>query len=315
MHPWPWRARVGNETPVTPLTLFSFAKINPVLRVLRKRPDGFHDIETILQTVDLTDSLTFTPATSGVHLTCTEPSVPVDHRNLAHKAVALVQSRYGCKQGIKIHIEKRIPVAAGLAGGSGNAAVTLHALNRMWALHLGEGELLSLAAELGSDTPFCLYGGTASGQGRGEQLSWLDVVSSGHFVLVNPPCTVSAAWAYQNLKLGLTNAMSRINLDVSALQAGCLDHWLSRWHNDLEAPVQVEYPMVDQARRLLKTVGAIRVLMSGSGPTVFGFYSERTKAVQAANTVRQQLGIGWRVYVVSPVSRRDIAERQGFLVR
>lgn len=301
--------------PVVKMILDSYAKINLVLRVLRKRPDGYHDIETILQTVDLTDTLTFTAANVGVHLTCTDPDVPTDHRNLVHKAVALVQARYRRTHGIQVHIEKRIPVAAGLAGGSGNAAATLHALNRMWALNLGEGELLSLAAELGSDTPFCLFGGTATGQGRGEQLAWLDVVGSGHFVLVNPPCAVSAAWAYQNLKLELTNAISCINLDVSVLHGGSLDRWLARWHNDLETPVQSEYPVVDQARLLLRTVGAIRILMSGSGPTVFGFFKDRNTAELAANKICQQVESDWRIYVVSPISRRDIAERQGFVVR
>lgn len=294
---------------MTPLTLFSFAKINLLLRVLRKRTDGYHDIETIMQTVDLFDALTFSSLPSGTAITCTDSAVPTDHRNLAHQAITLMRRRSGRQDGIRIDIDKRIPVAAGLAGGSGNAAMTLHALNRIWALGLKEKDLLELAAELGSDVPFCLFGGTAAGEGRGERLTWIDTTCRACFVLVNPPCVVSSAWAYQNVNLELTNVISCINLKVSVWQEGDFKQWISLLHNDLEPAVRSAYPMVEQISGALRSCGAAGVLMSGSGPTVFGVFPDRVAAETARQQLVQRLDPQCRVLVAPPISRAEIAAR------
>jgi 4-diphosphocytidyl-2-C-methyl-D-erythritol kinase len=299
---------------MAPVTLYSFAKINPVLRVLRKRPDGYHDIETVFQTVDLYDTLTFSPQAGGTLLTCTDPAVPTDERNLVCKAVALIRERYGCSAGIRIDIDKRIPVAAGLAGGSGNAAVTLHALNRLWALGLSEETLRDLAARLGADVPFCLSGGTAVGRGRGERLEWIETGCPAHFVLVNPPLSVSSAWAYQHVKIELTNGMPCINLDVSVWRSGDFGQWIRGLHNDLEAPVRAAFPVVDRVRQALLSGGASGAVMSGSGPTVFGVVPDRTVAERVAGRVRRRADARWRVFAVSPISRREIAARCGLSI-
>ncbi|MBM3265046.1 MAG: 4-(cytidine 5'-diphospho)-2-C-methyl-D-erythritol kinase [candidate division Zixibacteria bacterium] len=297
------------------LTLFSFAKINLVLRVLRKRPDRYHDIETIMQTVDLTDTLTFSPVRSGISVTCTAPDVPVDERNLAYKAAQLLRERYGCRKGVRIHIDKRIPVAGGLAGGSGNAAMTLHALNRLWKLDLNRETLLGLSAELGSDVPFCLFGGMAAGEGRGERLTRLNSKSKEGFLLVNPACAVSSAWAYRNANLELTNVMSCINLDVSVWQGSDFQRKISHLYNDLESAVCAAYPMVEQARLSLKKCGAAGVLMSGSGPTVFGVFPDRADAEAARQRLIGHIEPAWRMFVVSPVSHEEVARRSGWMER
>lgn len=293
------------------LNIRSYAKINLGLWALRKRPDGYHEIETVMQTVDLTDEMTVTGQRSGTVVTCTEPSVPTDERNLVTRAVHLLRERTDVRTGVRIHIDKRIPVAAGLAGGSGNGAMTLVALNHLWHLNLSVEDLTELAAYLGSDTPFCMTGGTAVARGRGERLEFLDVSCPGVFVLVNPPCMVSSAWAYQHLKIDLTNVHSCINFIVCTLRQGDMTPLASQLHNDLEEPVLSSYPVVAQVKQSLLDCGAKNVLMSGSGPTVFGMVPDLQAAEQVAGRIRR-VDADWRVFVASPVSRSEIRVKRGF---
>lgn len=296
---------------MTTLSLHSYAKINLGLRVLRKRPDGYHEIETLMQTVDLTDTITVTAQQSGTTVTCTDPKVPTDERNLVAQAVRLMRDRYGIDAGVRIDIQKRIPVAAGLAGGSGNGAMTLLALNHLWRLALADDELFDLAILLGSDVPFCLTGGTTIARGRGECLEYLDTICPGMFILVNPSCAISSAWAYQHVKIDLTNTHSCINFVVCALRQNDITRLVSRVHNDLEESVLGVFPVVDRVKRTLIDCGAAGALMSGSGPTVFGIVPNRVTAEQVADRVRQA-DPQWRVYVVSPVSRNEIAAQRSF---
>lgn len=294
------------------MTLYSFAKINLSLHLRGKRPDGYHEIETLMQTVDLADRITVTACETGTKITCIEPSVPSDERNLAYKAVDLVRSRYGISEpGVHVHIDKRIPVAAGLAGGSGNAAMTLHGLNRIWSLGLSQETLTALAAELGSDVPFCLFGGTAQASGRGEQVQWLDVDYPLHFVLLNPPVAVSSAWAYQHAKIDLTNPAPCINLMVSLLHDGDVEGLIFHLHNDLEPPVKSAFSVVGEAQDFLTEIGVSGVLMSGSGPTVFGILHDRSEAEHAADQARAHFSPSWRVFAASSVSQQTIALRCG----
>lgn len=292
------------------MILYSFAKINLSLHLLGKRADGYHEIETLMQTVDLADKITITECKKGTTVTCSDPTVPSNEHNLAYKAIDLVRSTYCItKPDIQVHIDKQIPVAAGLAGGSGNAAMTLHGLNKTWSLGLSKESLIALAAELGSDVPFCLYGGTALASGRGEQVRWLDEENPFHFVLINPPVAVSSAWAYQHAKIDLTNPVSCINLMVSLLHDGDFDGLISHLHNDLEPSVQSAFSVVREARDILVAVGASGVLMSGSGPTVFGVFLNRSEAQRAADQVRSRVAPQWRVFVASSISQRAISLR------
>ena len=183
------------------LTFRSHAKINLYLDVLDRRPDGFHNIETIFQTVSLADELTVAEAPSGVVLTCSRPDLDCGPGNLVCRAAALLLARTGCVRGARIHLEKHIPVAAGLAGGSGNAAATLDALNRLWKLGLTPAQLQAFGLELGSDVPYCLVGGTQGATGRGEQLVPLPPVPQTWCVLAHPPIQVSTAAVYHSPRL------------------------------------------------------------------------------------------------------------------
>ncbi len=292
------------------MTLYSFAKINLRLHLLGQRPDGYHEIDTLMQTVDLADKITVMPCKAGTTVTCTDPTVPSDERNLAYKAIGLVRSTYGIREaGVQVHIDKQIPVAAGLAGGSGNAAMTLHGLNKTWSLGLSKESLIGLASKLGSDVPYCLFGGTALASGRGDQVKWLDDENSFHFVLINPPVAVSSAWAYQHAKIDLTNSMSCINLMVSLLRDGDFDRLNSHLHNDLEPPVQLAFSVVREAREILMEVGVSGVLMSGSGPTVFGVLPNQSEAERIADQVRSRIASQWRVFSASSISQRAISLR------
>lgn len=288
------------------MTLHSFAKINLGIHLLGKRPDGYHEIVTLMETVDLADDLELTGQETGTTVTCSDPAVPTDGRNLVHRAADLVRERFGLgDRGVRIHIEKRIPVAAGLAGGSGNAAATLHGLNALWSLGLGKEDLMDLAGELGSDVPFCLYGGVAVATGRGEKVDWLDAAGSRSYVLVCPPLEVASGWAYGRWKMELTKDKTCINLISSVMQTGDVDGLASCLHNDLEPAVRAAFPEIDRARSLLAGAGLKGVLMSGSGPSVFGLTTGRAEAEWITDDLRGRVEPSWRVYAVSSKSRRD----------
>ncbi len=186
---------------MTPVTYHSYAKINLYLDVLNRRSDGFTNIETIFQTVSLCDELRFQPADAGIHFSCNMPSLADPSSNLVCRAANLLQEQTGCVKGIAIHLEKRIPIAAGLAGGSGNAAATLIALNALWGLNLEEAQQEKIAAQLGSDVPYCLHGGTVAATGRGERMEILDPVEIQWIVLVHPPLAITAGHAYGHPRL------------------------------------------------------------------------------------------------------------------
>lgn len=260
----------------------SHAKINLYLDVLNQRRDGYHNIETVFQTVGLADELEFEQQPAGITLECSNPELPCDASNLAHRAAALVQEHADCHKGVFIRLTKLIPLAAGLAGGSGNAAATLVALNELWGLRLSRGRLLRLAAALGADVPYCLVGGTVAATLRGECLTPLEPLPATWFVLVHPPVRVSTAWVYNHPQLarsterpfaGRTRTFRKA---IRSLQKGDLNHAV---FNCMEDIVFAEYPVVQEARRRLLDAGCIAAGMSGSGPTVFGVCRSRDQAI------------------------------------
>ena len=288
------------------MILRSFAKLNLGIHLLGKRSDGYHEIVTLMETVDLADDVEVSAQERGTTVTCSDPAVPTDGRNLVSKAADLVRDRYGlADRGVRIHIEKRIPVAAGLAGGSGNAAAALHGLNALWSLGLEKDTLMELAAELGSDVPFCLFGGVAVATGRGEKVAWLKAAGPRHYVLVCPPLEVASGWAYGQSKLELTKDRTCINLISSVVQTGDVDKLASCLHNDLEPAVRAAFPEIDGARGLLADAGLEGILMSGSGPAVFGLAPGRAAAERTARDLRGKVESSWRVFAVSSSSRRD----------
>ena len=263
----------------------SFAKINLYLEVVKRRRDGYHNIETLFQTVDLFDELRFTEHPSLITLACSAPELANTESNLIYRAAMLLRETTGCTRGARIVLDKKIPIAAGLAGGSGNAAATLVALNALWDLRLDSGKLLELALRLGSDVPYCMKGGTVAATGRGEQMRELPPLNKTWFVLLHPPLAVSASRVYTDPLLeyadekpfaGYTRSFRKA---MHALQAGNLANVI---FNRMERPVFAAHPhLADTLDRLLKA-GCCAAAMSGSGPTLFGVCASRRNAQQIA---------------------------------
>ncbi len=275
-------------------TLIARAKINLYLEILGSRPDGYSEVAMILQSITLADRVHLQRRPHGILLICDHPEVPADARNLAYRAAELLQRECRAELGVEIHLEKQIPVAAGLAGGSADAAAVLVGLNQLWGLGLTVGELQSLAARLGSDIPFCVQGGTQLATGRGEVLQPLADWEGIPLLLAKPRhLGVSTAWAYQAFRArhaaaSPSGAPSRPTLPqvLAALERRDLLGLARSLRNDLEQPVLAEHAIVGKLRQALLEAGALGSLMSGSGPTVFGIMASLEGAAQARDSLR-----------------------------
>lgn len=269
----------------TSLTFLSYAKINLYLQVLRRRDDGYHNIETIFQTVDLSDELRFTAKPHEITLDCTALDVPADSENIAWQAAALLKKTCGCDQGVHIEIKKNIPSAAGLAGGSGNAAATISALNLLWNLGLSELEQREIGLKLGSDVPYCTVGGTMAAMGRGEMLEAIDPLPETAFLLLHPQIQVSAARVYNHPLLPRSDEKPtdtktvNLKLAIGMLQQGAIADML---RNDMESVVFGEHPELAVLKQRLLDAGCAAALMTGSGSTLFGICRDRDHAHEIA---------------------------------
>ncbi|KIL52507.1 4-diphosphocytidyl-,-methyl-D-erythritol kinase [Jeotgalibacillus soli] len=278
------------------------AKINLSLDVLHKRPDGFHEVEMVMTTVDLADRIELELMNDGkIHILSHDRFVPGDHRNLAYKAAALLRERYKIKQGVAITIHKQIPVAAGLAGGSSDAAATLRGLNQLWKLNIPLDELAALGAQIGSDVSFCVYGGTALATGRGEIIQELPVPPNCWVILAKPTIGVSTADVYQNLRIDKikhpdTNAM------VQAIKKQDYQAMCENLGNALESVTLKMHPEVAHIKEQMGRFGADAVLMSGSGPTVFGLVEYESKVNRVYNGLR---GFCDQVFAVRLIGERN----------
>jgi len=292
------------------LRLPSPAKINLGLRIIGKRPDGYHEIETVLQMIGLWDSLTFILQDEGIELICQgRGPLPAGRDNLIYRAAELLRERTGVGRGVKIVLEKRIPLMAGLGGGSSNAAMTLLALNRLWDLGLKGTDLSELALSLGADVPFFLNGPRAYATGRGEQLQPLPSTHRLHILLVKPPISVSTAWAYRILKLSLTKERHNIKIISDLIEQGRVLEIGDYLYNDLEETIISHYPVIGEIKKDLLRQGALGAQMSGSGPTVFGVFPTRQLATEAAGPYSRR---GMDAFVVDTI--RDIEEVRPGLV-
>lgn len=254
----------------------AYAKINVGLRILRKREDGYHDIETIFHQVKLFDDLHFKLHEREVLLKTDNAQLPSDASNLCVKAAKLLRDVTGTADGVEIYLKKRIPVGAGLGGASSDAASTLKALRQLWRLDITNDELQSLALSLGSDVPFFLNGGTAYALGRGEQLESMILSIPYWIVVVTPPVHVSTAWAYKNIK----RAEAVLPIDLRSFlfeQMNQPARMIQTVVNDFEEVVFPAYPQIEHLKRAFRQAGAVFVLMSGSGSSVFGFFDDQAK--------------------------------------
>lgn len=260
------------------LIVQAFAKINLALDVLHKRNDGYHEVAMVMQSISLADELSLTLQESDITVSTDVPELETGSGNLAYRAAALLREHCGSKQGAHIYIRKNIPIAAGLAGGSSDAAATLSGLNQLWRLDLTLEELAELGAKLGSDVPFCLYGGTMLATGRGEKLNPLPPMPECWVVLAKPAAQVSTAWVYANYK----NQPEIRHPDLTAMQQALSQKDLSRISreagNVLETVTIPAYPEIDELKTSMLQCGAMVSLMSGSGPTVFGLADNYEKA-------------------------------------
>jgi len=272
------------------------AKINLLLDVLRKRDDGYHEVEMIMTMVDLADRLEMEELNRDTIIISSQVGyIPLDEKNLAFQAARLIKERYDVRQGVYIHLDKKIPVAAGLAGGSSDAAAALRGLNRLWKLQIPEDELCRLGAELGSDVPFCVTGGTAIARGRGERLEHIDNPPQCWVVLAKPPINVSTADVYGRFRANELKEHPSVPNMVDALARGSFHDICDGLGNVLENVTLGLYPEVMQLKEIMIKLGADGVLMSGSGPTVFGLVSKEAKLSRIYNGLR---GFCKEVYVV-----------------
>lgn len=265
------------------ISLAAPAKINWFLSVLNKREDGYHNIISPMQCVDLFDSLSFEEA-EEIHL-LSDLDIPVEG-NLVHKAAALLKRVSSYKFGARIELKKNIPVAAGLGGGSSDAAFTLMGLNSLWGLNYDKRTLMRLAAEIGSDVPFFFAGPLALVEGRGEKVTELNAEGSMVLLLIKPDISVSTSWAYNLFKTRLTKKAVDIKLFCQALERNNFAFLRDAVFNDLEDVVIGKYPIVGEIKRILVQNGALFSLMSGSGPTVFSVFTANEEAVRASKNLQ-----------------------------
>lgn len=245
------------------------AKINLALKIKGVRSDGYHEVELIMQTISLHDRIRIRKNERGIKLTASDPSLPVGQKNLAYRAAEEILNFVNLTAGVDIYIEKRIPVAAGLAGGSTDAAAVLTGINKLFGLSLADEKLLEIAARLGSDVPFCLHGGTAFAYGRGEKIRQLPDLNRLNLVLVNPGIPISTPWAYAQYDQSGKASNLPVDQLLQVIEEGKEINWQEGWGNDLEEVVLREYKELSLIKERLKAMGAKFVLMSGSGSTFF----------------------------------------------
>jgi len=271
------------------LRTYAYAKINLGLRILGARADGYHEIETLFQQIDLCDILDFSPADSGIHLQVVPPICPADERNLVIKSAQLLELKTGRKLGCCIKLQKVIPPGSGLGGGSSDAAATLKTLNSLFGVGLGEPELLQVAAELGSDVPFFIRGGTALGMGRGEKLEPWPPSPPYHGVLLLPDFEVSSGWAYSMVNFSLTKYKKRSKFRGFAVHYNDFRRWKQFFNNDLEHIVLKNFPDLRALRDRLLSMGAFYASMSGSGSSIFGLFEDEEAAQNAFKALRESV--------------------------
>ena len=293
------------------LTLPAFAKINLSLRVLGKRPDGYHEIDTVFQTISLRDTVSITPTEENrIVLSCDDRSLPSDERNLVWRAAAALQVRCAIHTGARIRLEKRIPVHAGLGGGSSDAAATLLGLAYLWNLTITESELMELAGSLGADVPVFFYGGIARGTGTGTKIAPLRDAADKFLLVVKPNANISTSRAYEALNAAALTTSDAKTILSSSQRSSFPDSFSSAaLLNDFEAVVLQLEPEIERAKVALMKAGASAALLAGSGAAVFGVFDNKDAQERAIQNI--ELETGWRVFPCSTVGRNHYRSAMG----
>ncbi len=260
----------------------AMAKVNLGLDVLRRLENGYHEVKMVMQTVDLYDELTVVKEeTKEITITSNAGELPLNEDNLIYKAAKLLFQKAGNEYGVSIHLNKNIPIAAGMAGGSTDAAATLLALNALFGFGYSKEELAEIGVKIGADVPYCIYGGTCLSEGIGEILTKLPDAPDCYIVIAKPPIGVSTKYVYENLHIETVQEHPDMDGMVEAIQKGSLKDVTDKMGNVLETVTVKRYPEIAKMKQCLLDNGAENALMSGSGPTVFGIFTERKTADKA----------------------------------
>lgn len=280
--------------------LKAYAKVNLGLDVLRKREDGYHEVRMIMQSVKLYDKLTMKKISRDEIILHTNLGyLPNNDKNLVYKAIQLMKQEYGIKQGIRAELEKKIPVSAGMAGGSTDAAAALVGMNQLFHLKLSQERLMELGARLGADVPYCVMRGTALSEGIGEILTPLKPIPSCWILIVKPAINVSTRFVYENLELDKLSWHPDIDGMMEAIDRGELKGITDRLSNVLETVTEKKYPIITKIKQAMMEGGAMNSIMSGSGPTVFGIFDDKKKAQSALAQIKE-IEMVRNAYVVEP---------------
>lgn len=271
------------------IKLKALGKINLGLDVLGRRPNGYHDVRMVMQTVYLYDQILLEKTDKeGISLETNLFYLPVNENNLAYRAAKMLIDEFAIKEGVHISLEKHIPVAAGMAGGSSNAAAVLYGMNRLFQLGLTDQELMDRSVQLGADVPYCIMRGTVLAEGIGEKLTPLPAMPKCHVLLAKPPISVSTQKVYEELDAQEVTKHPDIDGILLGLQTGDLEKITSSMGNVLENVTITEYPQIERIKDVMKEEGALNAMMSGSGPTVFGIYDDKMLARRAAARIREE---------------------------
>lgn len=274
------------------------AKINVCLNVLSKRPDGFHEMEMVMTPIDLADRLTFKLTEEAISLDSSSSFMPLNEKNIVYKTALLLKRTYGVRYGADIFIDKHIPIAAGLGGGSTDAAATLRALNRLWKLDLSLDELAELGEQIGSDVPFCVYGKTAYVTGRGEKVEPISSFPHAWVILVKPPKGISSWTVFKDLDVASLPVFDVYEMKEAVIKSD-YDRIIKATGNALEEKAAEQHPMIREVKEKMSSFGADAALMSGTGPTVYGVTQNLSKARRIVNGLK---GFCEEVYLVRTIS-------------
>ena len=280
------------------------AKINLGLDVVRRREDGYHEVKMVMQMLRLYDQIDIEKTQeSGIFVRSNLSFLPTDERNIAYKAAKVMIDQFGLEQGVIIRIEKHIPVAAGMAGGSTDCAAVLYGMNKLFGLRLNQKKLRELGVKLGADVPYCLMRQTALSEGIGEILTPISPLQDCPILIAKPSVSVSTRHVYEHLKLDEQTMHPDIDGIVTALADGDLDGVTDRMANVLETVTVPEHPVIDEIKKQMMASGAVNALMSGSGPTVFGIFDDEEKAKKACEDMKAS-GLARQIYLTRPFNQK-----------
>lgn len=274
----------------------AYAKINLGLDVIGRLENGYHEVKMIMQNVGIYDVLTLTKIPEGIVVTTDNGELPTDDNNLIYKAAKLMLENYNISQGVKIHLEKNIPIAAGMAGGSTDAAATFWGMNELFSLGLPEAELREIGVKVGADVPYCIMGGTALAEGIGEKLTRLPEAPDCCLLVAKPDINVSTKYVYEHLDEEGVEEHPDIDGMMEAIYQGSLEGIVARLGNVLEVVTVKKYTIIEDIKKEMLSFGAMGSLMSGSGPTVFGIYEKEEDARKAMEHIKES-GLAKQVFV------------------